>query len=664
MANKYSRSTTLALAFLVVSIFSSAQEENQPTAVATEYGIWIYLGSEIPDGFQYEVLKKAGQGRFNVIGTTSYPRDAKRMMEIIDENFPFFMGVEKPGEAEASYMRSYAATVKTADSIYIPNFPLMHLAFGTAFFDKDVEIGKSYQYMVRKIREGEPHSSERESNTIDYPSPVDILQPRFSDKHETANQIALRWFVPEQRSLHSFRVYRRVFGLGDFEPVTVSKGFSTSGDTIWMVVADTIVTVPAIYEYYIVPSDIFGNRGPASEIASAGTPAETLVMLPEYFNAIGGDDNHKVLLSWKLKENRYLRGVDIYRSKSFDEGYIRIARMTATDTLYTDIVPEANENFYYYLIINGPGETSFSSARVSAMFRNAGENPLPPDEIDAETVPGGVKVYWSYYEPHARGFFVYRYVYETAEYLQISGLIPAGEGGIYSFIDSADYLLGNDIYRYAVRTVNDIELLSDFSESASASPGISAEVVSPVNLRITKTANGIILLWDDLRDSEVVLMGYKVYRRSNPGGDWHLLPGDTLRADRNYYADSLLSAGVSYSYSVSAIDFYGNESEKSIPADFIAEIVRYVSPSITGTVSTPDGIMLTWGQITDSEVAMVKIYRSQPGVEPLVIATVEKGAEQYLDKSAAEGELYIYEIALVTSDNREYEKSRGVSIRR
>lgn len=663
MTTQYSRIIALALAFLAVSIIAHAQE-GQPTAAGTEQGIWIYLGNEIPHGFQYQILKKTGQGRFNVIGTTTYPRDATSMMAIIDENYPFFPAMEKPGDAEVSYLRGYAATMKTADSIYIPNFPLMHLALGTAFFDRDVENGQSYQYMVRKIRGGDQRADESVSNTVNYPESVDLLQPKFSEKHETSFQITLRWFVTEQRGLNFFQVYRRVFGLGDFEPVIATKGFSTSGDTIWMIVADSLITVPAIYEYYIVPMDIYGNRGPVSEVAVAGTTGGSLSLVPEYFNARGGESNHEVILSWKLSGNRYMRGIEVYRSFSYDDGYISVALLSAADSLYTDIIPVANENFYYYLLVKGPGETTYSTARVSAMFRNAGEKPLPPEEIDAETVPGGVKIYWSYYEPHARGFFVYRYVYETAEYMQISGLIPAGEGGIYSFIDSADYLLGNDIYRYAVRTVNDVELISDFSESASASPGIYAEVGSPVNPRITRISSGLMLLWDDLRDSESVLLGYKVYRRSNPDETWHLLPGDTLRADRNYYTDTLLTAGASYSYAVSAIDFYGNESAKSIPVTFITETVRFMSPSITGVVSTPEGIMLSWGQITDAEVTRVRIYRSQPGGESAVIATVERAAEQYLDRSAAEGELYIYEISLVTSDNREYEKSRGVSIRR
>ncbi|MEZ4998598.1 MAG: hypothetical protein R2758_14415 [Bacteroidales bacterium] len=35
-------------------------QDRQPTAVATERGMWIYLGNEIPEEFEYQVLKSEG----------------------------------------------------------------------------------------------------------------------------------------------------------------------------------------------------------------------------------------------------------------------------------------------------------------------------------------------------------------------------------------------------------------------------------------------------------------------------------------------------------------------------------------------------------------------------------------------------------------------------
>jgi hypothetical protein len=653
----------ISLLFIFFVIAYSKAQDNQPTAVSTDNGIWIYLGNEIPDGFQYQVLKKAGDGNFNLIGTTAYPENAESMMARIEEYHPYFNHLDKPGDAELRLLQDYASRSKTTDSIYIQNFPLMHLALGTAFFDPEVQAGNSVQYMVRKITERDPKVWERPSNPLQYPVKTNILKPEFSDKQEFRSQILLRWFVPEQRSLNTFAIYRRVFGLGEYQKISATKGFNTSQDTVYLIAIDTIVQSPAIYEYYIKPLDIYGNSGPDSEVISAGTIGSAYYPVPEYFNARGGEKDYQVELAWKFNDMGYLRSIELYRSASFDDGYTMIARLSPDDSTYTDVVPVANENFYYYLIISGPVEKSLPTAKISAMFRNPGEKPPPPDEIAAGNIPGGITVYWSYHEPHAKGFYVYRYVYEKAEYMQVSGLVPAG-GEIYSFTDSSANLQGNDIYRYAVKVVNDVDLMSDFSESASASPGIKADVGSPVNLRINPTENGILLVWDDMRDAEPVLMGYKVYRKTNPDETFSLLPNDTLRNELNYYRDTTLISGKSYIYSISAIDLYGNESIKSNPVTHHTEPLSYLSPDISKVVSTPDGIVISWDQFTDENAASIKIYRSQPGGQPAVIATLDKESEEYLDTAVSEGELYIYEISLVTGDGREYERSRGWSVRR
>ncbi len=469
----------------------SHAQENEPTAVATGKGIWIYLGNEIPSGFQYQVLKSEGNGDFVPLRTTAYRGDPGTMKTEAEKYYPLFGNLDKPADNELSFLRDYASRNRTTDSVYIQNFPLMHMLLGTAYFDQEVSAGKTYRYRVIKMA-GKDRLWERTSNRVNFPAETVLPKPQFSSRQEFAAQVVVRWYVAGGSRLSSFLVYRRVFGKGDFQRLDITRGFNISQDTVYLIAADTAVQNPALYEYYIRPLDIYGNSGPESEVISAGTLGSVSYPVPDYFNARGGEKDHQVELSWKFSETGYLRSIEVYRSSSFDDGYMRIARLSPSDTSLTDIVPVANENYWYYLISNGPNGNSPPSAKVSAMFRNSGEKPLPPAETGAESIRGGVKVFWSYYEPYAKGFYVYRYIYETAEFGQVSGLIPAGSE-IYSFADTARYLQGNEVYRYAVRTVNDVDQLSDFSETASASPGKKATVGSPMNLRITKTGNGILL---------------------------------------------------------------------------------------------------------------------------------------------------------------------------
>ncbi len=637
-------------------------QDNNPTAVGTEKGIWVYLGNEIPAGFQYQILKKEGSGNFAPLGTSVYREDAVVLKTKSEEYLPFFDNLDKPDDKDLSLIRQYAGNNKTTDSAYIQNFPVMHLLFGTAFLDREVSAGKTYQYRVVKMT-GNTRVWERTSNTVSYPAEPDIPKPVFKNKQESGSQIVLQWSVTGQKSLNSFLIYRRVFGKGDFLRLNAARGFSVSRDTIYLIAVDASVQNPALYEYFVKPLDIYGNSGPASDVISAGTIGSAGSPVPEYFRAGGGEKDHQVKLSWKFNETVHLRSIEVFRSASFDNGYIRIVRLAPGDTSFTDVVPVANENFWYYLVAAGPTGISLPSAKVSAMFRNPGEKPLPPSETGAESIAGGVRIYWSYYEPHAKGFYVYRYIYANAEYEQISGLIPANSE-IYSFTDSSKYLRGNEIYRYSVRTVNDVDLLSDFSESASASPGLKAVVGSPMNLRINKISNGIVLVWDDMRETEPVLLGYKVFRKTDGDTRYSLLPNDTLRNERNYYRDTTHLAGKTYTYYVSAIDFYGNESAASIQVTYTTETGYVAPPDIIRTVNTTDGILIGWGQVTDGNVVSVRIYRSRPGGEPSAVATISKDADEYLDKSVSEGDLYIYEISLVKTGGEESAKSRGITVRR
>jgi chitin-binding protein len=186
----------------------------------------------------------------------------------------------------------------------------------------------------------------------------------------------------------------------------------------------------------------------------------------------------------------------------------------------------------------------------------------------------------------------------------------------------------------------------------------------PVNPRISSTENGIILIWDDLRSTEPSLMGYKVYRRSGNDKDFKMMPNDTLRNDKNYYRDTSLVAGTDYTYVIRAVDYYGNVSPDSKPVSYGSAAFTPVPPVITRGVSTPDGIMLSWGQVTDKNIASVKVYRTRPGGEKQVIATLPADTDQYLDKTAESGQLYSYMISIVTADNNESSGSNEVTVRK
>jgi hypothetical protein len=637
--------------------------KNTPVAIATPKGVWLYLGNEIPKQFEYQVLKKQGNGNFKPVGVITYSSDLKELKSKAAQYNDAFSNLDNLEENDIARLREYVIKHRIIDSLIMENLPVTYLLSGTAFFDPDVTEGVSYQYQVKRNPDSKAATGDHVSNTIQLPAKTDILKPIFKSKQELTDQILLQWYVPEQRRLNTFALYRRVFGLGDFEKIPVKKGYNSLRDTLFIVAVDSTAKNPGYYEYYLKPMDVYGNPGPASDVIGTGPMTDAALTVPIYLRARGSESNHEVKIAWKFGNGKYIRGIELYRSSDFDSGYIKIAQLPPTDTSYVDVVPVANENYYYYMQIQGPFEKTYPSAKISAMFKKAGEKPAPPSETGAETVRGGVKVYWTYSEPYLKGFYVFRYVYEKAEYEQVSGLIPPGSK-IYSFTDSSKSLTGNQEYRYAIKAMNDVELLSDFSVSASATPGIMAEVVTPLNLSISKKENSALLIWDDLSKAEPNLLGYKVYRKEINEKNFTQLPNDTLSRLKNHYSDSTALEGKSYVYAVSAIDFYGNESAKSFSAYYTREQAVLTPPTILRAVNTDEGILVLWGQVADKNISAYKIYRDSEEGNTILIANLKPENDQYLDKSAINGKLYIYQISLVTANDKESAKSKGISVRR
>jgi hypothetical protein len=656
LAGKY---FLVLLGGLLILPLSGQNIKDNPVAIATPKGVWIFLGNEIPRNFEYQVSRKEGSGNYKPAGVVRFNGDLKELKAKTAKFSGTFGDLDMPGEKEISRIRDYAMKHKTTDSLVSVNLPVTHLLTGTAFFDPDAMPGTVYQYQVKKSK---PQSTEKTSNVIQLPAKPDLLKPVFKSKAEFEDHIVLQWFVPQQKSLAAFALYRRVFGTGEFEKVDIKKGYNSSRDTIYLFTDDTLVRNPGYYEYYLKPMDIYGNAGPSSEVISAGPLPDPALTIPRYFRARGSEVNHEIRLNWKFANNRYVRGIELFRSANFDSGFVKIAQLPPTDTTYVDAVPIANEVFFYYMRIQGPYAKTYPTAKISAMFKKAGARPLPPGEVGAVTVPGGVKIFWTDEEPYLKGFFIFRYVYEKADYEQVSGLIPAG-GRLYSFIDSSSTLTGNQDYRYAIKAVNDVEQMSDISVWVAARAGKKAFVQTPLNLTVSEKENGVLLIWDDLSKSEPNLLGYKVYRKEMNQAKYSLLKSDTLARDKNYFADTALTDGKSYAYTVTGIDFYGNESAKSLTAYYNRDKYIITPPVITRAVNTPEGIMVVWGQVS-GDITAYKLYRGTEENNTMPIATVKPETDQYLDTSAATGQLYVYRVSVISGNNQESNKSAAVSLRR
>ena len=131
----------------------------------------------------------------------------------------------------------------------------------------------------------------------------------------------------------------------------------------------------------------------------------------------------------------------------------------------------------------------------------------------------------------------------------------------------------------------------------------------PIGVQISYTSDGEILVeW--LPNSEIDLRGYNVYRKTNKT-DYIFL----TFTPNSYWFDDSLSYDEEYSYRISAVDIWGEESQRS--AEVSATPLNRFNPKkpryITINARNWEGrisIVLSWEPNNESDVAGFNIYRS------------------------------------------------------
>lgn len=637
-----------------------------PVAVPVSDGVWIYLGNALPKDFTYVVeRKKAGRGNYENVGEVKSPSSVAELNGRQQQYQIHFTKLEPFGADEAGRLWQYLSAHKTIDSFYSQNVPMTHLLAGTAFFDSKAEKSTDYQYRI-SIRTADGKSqSPAESNAIAQFRKLEFPVIKFSTSQSAKDHVTIIWAVKEPKSMAHFNIYRSVFGKDNFERVSLNSGSASAGvyaenDSLKLIVTDSIGKRPAWYEYKIAPVDPYGIEGPLQGLTNAGNIADYYAPPITNFRSVNTHQNHEIKLMWRLENKKYLNGITVMRSRNYDSGYMRIASLPVTDTVYTDIVPESGENFYYYLKLESADNTPLTSARIFGFYTDDQSLPEPPNEIDVVTAPNGIIVYWKSEEPYANGFYVYRRKNTNEPFVQASPFIPVGKE-VYSFSDTSKLLQGGEVYQYVVRSRNENNLLSRNSDTVSATSGVKVVLTPPVNVRY-RYNNGIItLIWDNMSSWDNDLMGYNVYRKSG-NGTWQKVNKDSLDAARNFFVDSTVQPGTSYSYAISSFDMYGNRSERSVIS--ISEITEELLPPPPGIrVAQSDGsVYISWGQM-EGAVSSIKIYRSEPGKQPVLAGTVDDGSDSYIDKNVSKGKLYFYQLSSLNKDKKEGEWSDKVGIR-
>jgi chitodextrinase len=383
---------------------------------------------------------------------------------------------------------------------------------------------------------------------------------------------------------------------------------------------DTSVASATTYTYTVDAFDAAGNHSAQSSPVSITAPDWTPPSTPTGLSANNGAGT--VVLSWNAStDNVGVTGYTVYRNGT------TLATVAGSVLSYTDAtVSPATIYSYTVDAFDAAGNHSAQSqpASVTTPAQTDTTPPSTPTGLNVTAGPAGeVDLAWSAStdDVGVTGYTVYR-----------NGTsIGTVNGSTLSYADKT--VASVTTYTYTVDAYDAAGNHSPQSSPASITTADWTPPSVPTGLSaVAASSSEIDLSWQASTD-DVSVAGYNVYRNGSLDA--------TVGSGTLTYADTGLSDGVRYSYTVAAFDPAGNASAQSGPASATTpDVTPPTMPGgLTVTATSSTSVAIGWSASTDNVgVAGYDVYR-----DGAVLVTVGSSVLSYTD-TVAMGSTHSYTV--------------------
>jgi fibronectin type 3 domain-containing protein len=417
---------------------------------------------------------------------------------------------------------------------------------GLAYTDNTVSVSNSYSYTILAYDAAgneSDQSSAVSASTNDTSSPS--VPAGLKVTSASVSSVSISWnSSTDNVGVTGYRIYRGGTILESTSDLTYTDNTVSAGNT---------------YSYTVLAYDAAGNESTQSSAVTASTNDTEAPAVPAGLQ-VTSVSVASVSISWNASsDNIGVTGYRVYRDASILE--------TTSDLAYTDnTVSVGNSYLYSVSAIDAAGNESVQSSGVTANT----------DDIDPPTVPTGlnanspsensISLSWNSSSDNV-GVTGYR-IYREGTLL---GTAPA-----LTYTDNT-VSIGN-IYTYAISAIDEAGNESALSLELKVSLNDTIPPTVPTGLKANSASeSGLHLTWEASTDN-IEVSGYNLYR----GGVLLTKVNDLSCIDKG------ILPGSTYSYSVSATDFAGNESLPCEPVTvsisstefiLVSELSVYPNPS-------------------------------------------------------------------------------------
>lgn len=633
-------------------------------AIGSPYGIFVITGKDVlmtekGKAEKYLVERRSiTENLWKEIAAVSAPDRVKEFETRLEqwcEKFP-----EWADYSRLPVQKLFATLERTGtiDSLrfYSQLLPV-RLAAGVMFLDSTVTDTLRYQYRVSKSRAKEPPQvlylsapARREQTTF-------LGRPSIIRKFVSTGEVIITSGLDPGFRPSFYRVFRKEEGEKAFSLISPATGRYIKNDTAFVTVRDTAVRAGRIYDYYITPVDYYGRTSVSTEIVRTGIYSFGSVRAPYNIKASAVRPSGGVRLEWKMDAHGDIRNLNLYKSTDYDTGYVLLAKIAPSDTVFTDAAAEPMRKYFYYFVMEGFfNELSPPGVRIFGIAENR-IPPIRPVISSSQGVINGARVEVKVFNPDIRSVRIYRRIKGAAAFSPVA-VVSVKEDGLAVYSDTSRYFSGYTLLSYTTLAENTSQALSEFSDTVSVYPLSETKPYSPDNVSVSYENDNVNLLWDDLSRTNPEITGYRVYRKAiDPASvkqkDFTLLSDRFLQPEVNYFTDTLVVPGTTYEYQVRSVDFKGAESASVAAAVITLHKSAPVAPSAMKLFVQTDGVTIEWEEPDQEDIKSYRIYRYERGGKPTAIGTVTRGTAMFTDNTARKGRLYFYYLTSILGNGLE-----------
>jgi fibronectin type 3 domain-containing protein len=522
---------------------------------------------------------------------------------------------------------------------------------GLVFVDESVKKGEKYLYKVIADVPSDVIAIDTGYVFIGVDDIKPLPQPRemkavFSDK-----SVMLSW---EHRFNDRYYIAYQVersddgtnFNLLDKLPmINTRKDAGVLQDLMFKL--DSLPENNIEYFFRVRGINSFGEYGPYSDTVSgmgfelfAANPAITSskVMMNQF-----------VQLNWQFPDslNYLIKGFEIQHATDDTGPFINLTDtlLSVTERTFTDQAIQTSN--YYKVVAVDHGDEPHPSFPYMVLLIDS----IPPDAPirlngNIDTL-GVVTLNWdNNIEPDLLGYRVFRANHKSDEFSQITK-DPINKN---QFIDTINVkTLTRKVY-YKILALDQHFNPSEFSDILELKRPDKIPPVQAVFTEVITNEGGIQLSWVCSSSDDVVK--HVLYRKSEKSNLWNVIRVFEMSDSITSFNDTIATPGITYQYTLLAIDESGLESDPSIPVTMKA-FERKIRPQVKDIKYKVDRdnklIYINW-EYPHNGVERFVIYRAVNDNPINLYTGVGKTIFEFEDKKLKPNNKYAYRIKVIYSD--------------